>query len=160
MLTVIALVSLVITSGLLAGFFFAYWCSVMLGLRNVRDDVFVETMQNINAVLPNGRFVIPFFAPVILGVVASWLTFSDDATQAAWWCVASAVLSLVTFGITASRNVPMNNALAAVGTPESAEAAHRAREVNEAPWTMWNDVRTYTSILAFAAATIALVLLP
>lgn len=158
-MTELVLMALVVTSGLLAGFFFAYWCSVMLGLRNVRDEVFVETMQNINAVLPNGRFVIPFFAPVLLSAAATWLTFADDATAAAWWCLAAAVLSAITFGITAVRNVPMNNALAKVGTPGSAEAAGRARDANEVPWTFWNDIRTYTSTRAFAAAVVALTVL-
>lgn len=159
-MTTAILFAFVITSGLLAGFFFAYWCSVMIGLRNVRDETFIETMQNINAALPNRRFAIPFFAPVVLSLFAVWRTFADDATTSMWWSVTAAVLSLITFGITAARNVPMNNALAEVGAPASPGIAHEAREANEAPWTLWNDIRTYTSALAFVAAIAALVTLP
>ena len=65
------LIAAIITSGLLAGFFFAYWCSVMIGLRKVKDATFVETMQQINASLPNARFAIAFFAPVLLTAVST-----------------------------------------------------------------------------------------
>ena len=155
-MTEIVLLALVFTSGLLAGFFFAYWCSVMLGLKNVGDEVFVETMQQINAVLPNGRFIIPFFAPVFLSAIATWLTFADDANTAGWWSVAATVLAVITLGITVVRNVPMNNALAEAGTPVDASDALRVREEYESPWTAWNDVRTYTSALTFVAAIGAL----
>lgn len=145
----------VVTSGLLAGFFFAYWCSVMVGLKNASDATFVETMQNINAVLPNGRFVIPFFGPVILAAASTWLGFSNEESATAWWCVASLVLSVLTFGITASQNVPLNQALAAAERNDDGAA----RTAFEGPWNRWNDLRTSTSALAFITAVMALVFL-
>lgn len=153
------LAAYVMTSGLLAGFFFAYWCSVMIGLRAVDNRVFVETMQAINAALPNGRFVVPFFTPAVLAPISAWLAFADGSDASGWWSVGATVLSLVTLAITITRNVPMNNALAAAGDPESLDSAQLARGSFEAPWTRWNDVRTYTSALAFAAGVGALAVL-
>lgn len=144
----IVVIALVVTSGLLAGFFFAWWCSCMIGLRNVGDDTFVETMQAINRVLPNGRFAIPFFAPMVLAPVSTWLTFADGSTTAGWWSVGATVLSIVTFVITAAWNVPLNNALEAAGRDDDTAA----RDAFEDPWTRWNDLRTATSFLAFCAA--------
>lgn len=155
-----SVIALVMTSGLSAGFFFAYWCSVMIGLRNVSDKTFVETMQAINAVLPNGRFVVPFFAPVVLAPICTWLTFAEGYRTSGWWCLAATVLSVITFVITPARNVPMNKALAAAGPPETPELATLTREAFEKPWTFWNDIRAYTSILAFAASVGALAMLP
>ena len=148
----IAIVALVVTSGLLAGFFFSWWCSCIVGLKNVSDAVFVETMQAVNRILPNGRFVVPFFAPVILAPICVWLLFAGGETAAGWWSVAATVLSVITFGITAAGNVPLNNQLEAAGRSDDAAA----RIAFEGPWTLLNDLRTGTSFLAFCAAVGAL----
>ena len=149
----LAVVALVIASGLLAGFFFAWWCSCMLGLRHVGDDTFVEAMQAINGVLPNGRFAIPFFTPVVLAAISTWVAFTDGESAAGWWSLAAAILSVVTFGITAAGSVPLNNGLEAAGRENDAAA----REAFEGPWTRLNDIRTLTSVLAFCAGVAALV---
>lgn len=148
----IAAVLLVVTSGLLAGFFFAWWCSCMVGFRDVSDGTFVETMQAINRILPNGRFAIPFFAPVVLAPVCVWLTYAAGESDAGWWGVAATVLSVITFGITAAGNVPLNNALEQAGRTDDTAA----RIAVEGPWTRLNDLRTATSFLAFFAAVGAL----
>ena len=149
----IAVIALVITSGLLAGFFFAWWCSCMIGLRNVGDDTFVETMQAINDVLPNSRFAIPFFAPAVLAPFAAWRAFATGNDAAGWWCVAATILSIVTFVITAAGNVPLNNALEAAGRDDDSSA----RAAFEEPWVRLNTLRTVTSFAAFAAAVGGLV---
>lgn len=147
------MVGLAITSGLLAGFFFAWWCSSMIGLRNVSDPVFVETMQEINRVLPNGRFAVPFFAPVILAPICAYLAFGSGEITTGWWCVGATILSAVTFVITAAANVPLNNALEEAGREDDSAA----RAAFEGPWTRWNNLRTATSILAFCSAVGAMV---
>lgn len=131
-------VTLVVTSGLLAGFFFAWWCSCMIGLREVGDEAFVEFMQAVNRVLPNGRFVIPFFAPVVLAPIAAWIMFSDGQSAAGWWSVAATALSVISHGITVALNVPLNNSLEAAGRSDDTAA----RTAFEAPWNRWNDLRT------------------
>jgi uncharacterized membrane protein len=50
-------------------------------------------------------------------------------------------------GITGAVNVPLNNAL----------AANRDRRAFEARWVRFNHVRTVASVLAFAAALVAVV---
>lgn len=148
----LVIVILVVTSGLLAGFFFAWWCSSMVGLRGVSDDVFVEFMQAVIRILPNARFAIPFFAPVVLAPICVWLTFAGGETAAGWWSVGATVLSVVTLGITATGNVPMNLALEAAGREDDSAA----RAAFEAPWNRLNDLRTGTSFLTFCAAVGAL----
>jgi uncharacterized membrane protein len=151
------LIPLVLTSGLLAGFFFAYWCSVMVGLHNVPDRAFIESFQAINRVLPNGRFALPFFTPVVLAPVCTWLAFTDGDRDAGWWCLAASVLQAITFLITGLRNVPLNNELEVAGMPASEHDARRVRASFFEPWTRWNDVRFATSTLAFSASIGALV---
>ncbi|MCA9834376.1 MAG: DUF1772 domain-containing protein [Thermomicrobiales bacterium] len=149
---IVLLVALVITSGLLAGFFFAWWCSCMVGLRNVRDVTFVETMLRINAVLPNRRFIVPFFAPVLLAPIVAWMLLGSDQRPAGIWAGVAAIFSAFTFVITAGRNVPLNESLAKASINE-ASATRRAFEV---PWVRWNSLRTLTSVVAFVASVLAL----
>jgi uncharacterized membrane protein len=66
---------------------------------------------------------------------------------------ASAIYLIGCIGVTMLRNVPLNNALAAVppGTPEA--AALWTRYLSE--WTLWNTVRTVApavSAILFTAA--------
>lgn len=144
----ILVIALVVTSGLLAGFFFAWWCSCMIGLKGVSDAAFVEFMQAVNRSLPNARFAVPFFAPVILAPLCTWMMFADGHTTAGWWGVAATVLSAITLTITIVGNVPINNALEAAGRTDDSSA----RMAFEGPWNRWNDLRTATSFLAFCAA--------
>src|SRR4028118_1746510 len=54
-----------ITTGLIAGFFYAYACSVTLGLALLPDEQYVEAMQAINATVRNGLFAFSFFGAVL-----------------------------------------------------------------------------------------------
>src|SRR3712207_8646196 len=50
-----------LTTGLIAGFFYAYASSVTLGLALLPDEQYVEAMQAINATVRNGVFAFSFF---------------------------------------------------------------------------------------------------
>jgi hypothetical protein len=52
-----------LTTGLISGFFYAYACSVTLGLALLPDGQYVEAMQAINATVRNGLFAFGFFGP-------------------------------------------------------------------------------------------------
>src|SRR4028119_1487744 len=54
-----------ITTGLIAGFFYAYACSVTLGLALLPDERYVAAMQAINATVRNGLFAFSFFGAVL-----------------------------------------------------------------------------------------------
>src|SRR3712207_4699968 len=53
------------TTGLISGFFYAYACSVTLGLALLPDEQYVEAMQAINATVRNGVFAFGFFGAVV-----------------------------------------------------------------------------------------------
>src|SRR4028119_880761 len=54
-----------LTTGLIAGFFYAYACSVTLGLALLPDEQYVEAMPGINATARNGGFAFGFFGAVL-----------------------------------------------------------------------------------------------
>src|SRR3712207_1148289 len=54
-----------LTTGLIAGFFYAYASSVTLGLALLPDEQYIEAMQAINATVRNGVFAFGFFGAVV-----------------------------------------------------------------------------------------------
>ena len=54
-----------LTTGLIAGFFYAYACSVTLGHALLPDEQYLEAMQAINATVRNGVFAFSFFGAVV-----------------------------------------------------------------------------------------------
>jgi hypothetical protein len=56
----------VVAVALMAGFFYAYACSVMIALTRVDDRTFIVTMQWINATVRNAAFAPAFFGSLVL----------------------------------------------------------------------------------------------
>lgn len=137
-------------TGLVGGLFFAFATAVMPGLGRANDQTFVTSMQGINEAILNPVFLTTFVAPIIcLGVAA----FTGPARL---WVIAALVLYVATFAITSAGNVPLNDALAAVGATRDTSTLEAARKAFEDPWNRLHLVRTATSIAAFACCLGAL----
>ncbi|WP_328942064.1 DUF1772 domain-containing protein [Streptomyces sp. NBC_00250] len=134
-------------TGLVAGVWFAYVCSVMPALARSDDRVYVEVMRNINDVIQNPLFFSVFFGATILTAVAAW---QYRATRARVWMFAGLALSVAVFLVTSAVNVPLNDALAAAEDPSAARAAF------EGPWVTWNIVRAVLSTVGLACLLRAL----
>ncbi|MEV8588225.1 anthrone oxygenase family protein [Streptomyces sp. NPDC051180] len=119
-------------TGILAGVWFAYVCSVMPALARSDDRVYVEVMRNVNDVIQNPLFFAPFLGAPLLAAVAAW---QHRAGRARIWTLAALVLAVAVFLVTAAVSVPLNDALAAAHDPTAARAAF------EGPWVAWNAVR-------------------
>jgi uncharacterized membrane protein len=139
-----------VTTGLIGGLFFSFATAVMPGLGRASDQAFVTSMQGINQAILNPVFLTTFVAPIIcLGVAV----FTGPARP---WVIAALVLYIATFAITMAGNVPLNDALDAVGATRDASALEAARKAFEDPWNRLHLVRTVTSIAAFACCLGAL----
>jgi len=147
----LSLVAATLTTGLIAGFFYAYACSVTLGLARLPDEHYVEAMQAINATVRNGVFAFSFFGAVLSLLVTLAVHAPRPSSRSFILIVLAAVLYIGGgFMMTFLMNVPMNEELARVGeaTPESFAAV---RADYEGLWNFWNGVRTVFSSLAFLA---------
>lgn len=131
-----------VVTGLVAGVFFAYACSVMPAMARSDDRVFVEVMRNINDVIQNPVFLAAFFGAPILAGAAAW---QHRTTGARAWTLAGFVLCAAVFLVTTAANVPLNEALATASDPSAARAAF------EDSWAAWNTVRTVLSAAALAS---------
>ena len=146
----IVLIAATVTTGLLAGLYFAFSCAVMPGLAVTSDTTLVESMQRINEKIINGWFIPVFVGGVVLPITAAIMVAVDGETDVLLWTLAAAVLAVVGFVITASRNVPLNNQLDKAGPIEAMDDARTVRMAFEGPWTRWNTYRTIVTTLVSA----------
>lgn len=141
--------------GLVAGIFFAFSSFVMAALGRLPSDHGIAAMNAINVTVINPTFFLAFFGTAALCVAASaGVALRWTATGGMFVLLASVIYLVGVIGVTMLRNVPLNNALAAVppGTPEA--AALWTRYLGE--WTMWNTVRTVAPVLSAVLFTVAL----
>ena len=141
-----------LTTGLVAGVFYAYAVSVNLGLAAQSDASYVATMQAINERIENPLFFASFFGAVLF-LLATLVAHFRRPTSARFWLVALACVLYIGGGflLTVFVNVPLNEELARVAANASPGELTRVRAAYEGPWDFWNGVRTVFSILGFAA---------
>ncbi len=141
----------VLTTGLISGFFYAYACSVTLGLGLLPDEQYVEAMQAINARVRNGVFAFSFFGAALSLLLALAVHAPRPRSRRFVLIALAAVLYIGGgFMVTFLVNVPMNEDLARVGDAAPAVLA-QVRTEYEGSWNFWNGVRTLFSSLAFLA---------
>jgi uncharacterized membrane protein len=144
-----------ILMGLMAGFFYAYACSVMIGLRRTDDRTFVSSMQWINATVRNAGFAPSFFGALLLTASAAVVVFVRR--RPGRWLIASAcLLYAAAFALTMAISVPLNNQLADAGLPSEPGQLAAVRAQFENTWVRWNLVRTILSTCALAVLVVAI----
>jgi uncharacterized membrane protein len=133
-----------LTTGLMAGVFYAYAVSVNLGLAAQSDASYVATMQAINERIQNPLFFLSFIGAVLF-LLAALAAHSPRPRSGR-------------FLLTVFVNVPLNEQLARVAADASPGELARARDGYEGPWNFWNGVRAMFSFLAFLALVCACLL--
>jgi uncharacterized membrane protein len=152
------LVAATMAMGLLAGLFYAFTVSVMPGLGRTDGRTFVDAMQRINVAIINPWFFVGFFGAPVLTIVAAALHLRAGWRTGLPWIAAAFVLYGVAFVITIGVNIPLNDALAAAGSPDRIGDLAQVRDRFEATWVRWNIARTVAFTAAFGCLTWALVL--
>ncbi|MBC6448163.1 anthrone oxygenase family protein [Actinokineospora xionganensis] len=146
----VVLVLATVTSGLIAGLFFAFACSVMLGLGGVEDRVFVDVMRRINRSIQNGLFGLVFMGSLLSSGAVIVIDLVDGGGLDAR-AVAGAALFLLSLLITFAVNIPLNNRLDAADPADIGQA----RKAFEAPWVRWNQVRMVAATAGFVLLCLA-----
>jgi len=136
--------------------FFSWSVSVMPGFRQVPDAVFLQGMQAMNKAIQNPLFLSCFMgAPLLLAVCCKQqYGQSGIILLLASIAVYIAGVLLVTFLI----NIPLNDQLDKLNIQEQSAAnlaAFRARF--EGRWNLYNNIRTFSSILSFALLMLYLI---
>ena len=138
-----------LTTGLVAGVYYAFAVSVNLGLAAQPDASYVATMQAINERIENPLFFLTFFGAALFPLAAHY----QWPRSGRFWLIALACALYIggSFLLTSFVNVPLNEQLASVAADASPVELARQRAGYEGPWNFWNSVRTMFSFLAFVA---------
>jgi uncharacterized membrane protein len=145
-----------VATGLLAGFFYAYACSVMPGLHASSDRTAVEAMQNINEAVENPVFFASFMGAPALAIWALVTERRHGSPVAARWVAAGVGLCAIGLLVTFAFNIPLNNELEKAGDPGTIADIARVRADFDTPWTIWNVVRTVAVSASFGCLARAL----
>ncbi|MFH5209364.1 DUF1772 domain-containing protein [Antrihabitans spumae] len=154
----LTLIVATLTSGLLAGVYYAYATSVMPALNQADPRAAVDVMQRINAVIVNPMFMLTFLGAPLVTVGAVALLLGKDSRAVLVWVAVAAGLNVVATIVTFSLNIPLNDQLDAVGDPNLLTDPAAVWQ-DFSSWTNWNIVRAVLHTAAFGASTWALVLL-
>lgn len=144
-----------VTTGLLAGLFYAYSCSVNPGLGALPDAEYLAAMQSINRAIQNGVFLLSFAGAMILLPITT-LQHLRQPERFGLLLAATVIYAFGSIGVTFLGNIPLNNALDAfnIKAASVAELAQQ-RAKFEKPWNNLHTIRTLASILSFLLVVIA-----
>jgi uncharacterized membrane protein len=142
-------------TGAVAGVFFAYSVSVMMGLDAIRPEQAIAAMRSINEKIQNAVFLATFLlTPVAAAVTGVLLLVLGQRTAGIVFFLAAAAYVLGALIPSFAVNIPMNDTLDAA-RPSAAEAA-RVWSDYSSRWTLWNHVRTLSSLLSVALVGLGL----
>ena len=145
-------------TGLLAGLFYGYQCSVIKGLAHLPDVAYLQAFQSINKAIQNPVFFISFMGSLLVLGVATWQSYGNNAGTFYWLLAALLLYGIGVFGMTMFANVPLNDQLDQfpVLTATAAEVA-AMRKAFEQPWNAYHSIRTVASIIAFVLVLVSLI---
>lgn len=150
------LIASALVSGLIAGLFYSYSCSVNPGLGALPDVGYLAAMQSINRVILNPAFFLSFIGTLLLLPLSTYQHFGSG--QRFYWLLgATLVYAIGTFGVTLFGNVPLNDALDKVNLTSSAQELAQFRLRFEIPWNRLHLIRTVASVVSFAMVVMACV---
>jgi uncharacterized membrane protein len=153
----IILIAAITATALIAGLFYAYICSVNIGLGRLPDREYLAAMQNINSAILNPLFFLSFMGTLILIPLSAWLNYEQSLSGRFLLLAIAAVVYIIgVFGVTMLGNVPLNDMLAGADLKiATASNIARLRLSFEQPWLMWHNVRTIASVICLLLAVIS-----
>ena len=135
--------------GLLAGLYFAFSTFIMTALGRIELVHSVSAMNSINATILRSLFMPVFVGTTLSGLALAIAALSHWGRPGAVLMLAGGLIYVVgMFVVTMVCNVPLNNRLAAADPANAETTSVWARYLKE--WTLWNHVRTISSLAASA----------
>lgn len=154
MTTLLLIITAVLTA-LIAGLFYAYSCSVVLGLGKLSDAEYLKAMQNINREILNPVFFMSFMGTAILLPVSAFFLRGEQSVFI-FLLLATLAYLIGVFGVTVVGNVPMNDQLDRFDiTGSTTEAIRQMRDNFENRWNFLNNIRTAFSVISIALTVCA-----
>lgn len=148
----------ILLTGLVAGLFYGYDCSVIKGLGNLQNEVYLQTFQSINKVIQNLYFFISFMGCLLVLPVASWLCYKNCGSVTFYFLLSATIIYFIgVFGVTIFGNVPLNEQLSKFPIASATENEMALmRKTFEEAWNKYHSIRTIASIVAFSLSILSL----
>lgn len=154
-MTTVLLIITAVLAALIAGLFYAYSCSVVLGLGKLSDAEYLKAMQNINREILNPVFFISFIGTAIFLPVSAFFLRGEHPVFI-FLLLATLAYLIGVFGVTVAGNVPMNDQLDQFDISGSAaEAIRQMRDSFESRWNFLNNIRTVFSVISITLTVCA-----
>lgn len=154
MTTILLIITATVTA-LIAGLFYAYSCSVVLGLGKLSDSEYLKSMQSINREILNPVFFLSFMGTAFLLPISTFLYRGQNLVFILLLMATLAYLIGV-FGVTMFGNVPLNDHLDKFDiVNSSAEAIKEMRNNFERKWNFLNNIRTVFSVITIVLTVCA-----
>lgn len=146
----------ILLTGLSAGLFYSYHCSVIGGLGVLPTREYLMSFQGINKAILNPVFFASFIGSLLVLSLAALLGWYNGINYLLPYLVTALIIyALGVFAVTAAGNVPLNEALARLDTAHASGAElEQFRLEFEARWNRLNLIRTVAAILAFGVLII------
>ncbi|CAL1517676.1 hypothetical protein MMC2321_01412 [Chitinophaga sp. MM2321] len=148
----------VLLTGLAAGLFYSYACSVTGGLGKLSDREYLLAFQSIDNAILNAWFFTSFMGSLVVLPLATWLSYHVGGNFSFWLLLAATTIYAIgVFGVTIAGNVPLNNMLKDFDvSTASPQELFSLRERFEAPWNKLNLIRTIAAIFSFLLVILSL----
>ncbi|UTW04798.1 DUF1772 domain-containing protein [Amphritea atlantica] len=143
-----ALWAAAISTGLMAGIYFAFSMFVMTALQALPYPMGIAAMNSINRVIIKSAFIPLFFGSS--GLALLLILFASSVSP--WVPSAGGVYLLGMLACTIVFNVPLNNQLRDMATDNSSQVWQHYLIY----WTRWNHIRTLSSLTACLLYLLAL----
>lgn len=132
-------------AGIVTGLLFAFSNFVMKALAELEDEHGMFAMQQINEKILNPLFLFLFLGtPFLCLLIGIYCVVHISNYQNVLLLIGALMYIIGPFGITVTRNVPLNNQLAAVKATEGSVLWNQYQK----NWQRWNHIRTYIGIVS------------
>ena len=149
----------ILLTGLLAGLFYGYDCSVIKGLGNLQDDVYLQSFQSINKAIQTPYFFISFMGSLVVLPMAAFLSYKNCSLATFYLLLTATLIYIIgVFGVTIFSNVPLNDHMARF--PISSATANEIaamRKAFEKPWNASHTIRTIAAVISFSLAILSII---
>ncbi|PCJ94787.1 MAG: hypothetical protein COA50_10360 [Flavobacteriaceae bacterium] len=153
------LVASIVLTGLSSGLCFTWSNAVTPGIGELNNFGYLSAFQQMNRSILNPAFMIVFFSPILLDLVAVYL-YKGSSTQLLWSLILAS--SCYFFGVvmvTIFGNVPLNELLDKTDLSlTDNEGLQELRNQFEAKWNRLHLIRTISSFISFLLILLALLI--
>ncbi|WP_308369372.1 MULTISPECIES: anthrone oxygenase family protein [unclassified Streptomyces] len=152
-----SLIAATLTTGLMAGLFFAFDVAMMPALNRSDDRTLIQVMQRVNVAIINGWFLLGFLGALLFTGLALALHVASDGGDVVPPLAGALGAYFLALLVTARVSIPLNNALDQAGPIEHIADPAAVRQAFETHWVSANRWRTLLCTVALGCLAWALV---